>query len=223
MSQIITIAGNPASTAKSSAVLNHIQRLLRRKCIHTSSISVRDLPPADLMFALRNSPAIQEAHLSLEEARGVIIATPVYKSAYSGLLKAFLDLLPYNAFQGKVVLPIATGGSGAHLAGLDYALRPVLSALGARHTLCSVTLADEQIQFEHGGALRLDDESDARLRAGLEQLLAAVAEPAPFITRFGSQPAYYDHMGDVQYSRLQSSTYPPSAYPAEYLLEGFER
>ena len=57
----------------------------------------------------------------------VIVATPIYKAAYSGLLKVFLDLLPAEALRGKTVLPLASGGSVAHLLALDYALKPVLS------------------------------------------------------------------------------------------------
>lgn len=60
------------------------------------------------------------------------MAIPIYKAAYSGLLKTFLDLLPQHAFAGKPVLPLATGGSPAHVLALDYALRPVLTALGAQ-------------------------------------------------------------------------------------------
>ena len=43
------------------------------------------------------------------------MATPIYKASYSGVLKAFLDLLPQFAFGGKVVLPLLTGGTAAHV------------------------------------------------------------------------------------------------------------
>ncbi|WP_372430482.1 NAD(P)H-dependent oxidoreductase [Janibacter melonis] len=45
------------------------------------------------------------------------------------MLKTFLDLLPQDALRGKVVLPVATGGSPAHVLSVDYALRPVLASL----------------------------------------------------------------------------------------------
>ena len=102
------------------------------------------------------------------------MATPVYKAAYAGVLKAFLDLLPQDALHDKVVLPIATGGSSAHLLALDYALKPVLGALGASHILRGVYVTDSQVQFEHGGALRLADELDARLRSGISDLIKAL-------------------------------------------------
>ncbi len=61
----------------------------------------------------------------------VVVATPIYKAAYTGGLKALFDILPQSALRGKTVLPLATGGSPAHLLAIDYALKPVLSALGA--------------------------------------------------------------------------------------------
>jgi FMN reductase len=60
-----------------------------------------------------------------------VVATPVYKASFSGLLKTLLDLLPQRALAGKVVFPLATGGTLAHVLVLDYALRPVLTALGS--------------------------------------------------------------------------------------------
>lgn len=68
----------------------------------------------------------------VDETDALVVATPIYQAAYSGLLKTFLDLLPQHAFAGKPVLPLATGGSPAHVLALDYALRPVLTALGAQ-------------------------------------------------------------------------------------------
>ena len=74
--------------------------------------SVRDIPTHDSIFgAGENNPDLNKVVDQLEQASGVIIATPIYKAAYSGALKALLDLLPQQAFAGKVVLPIATGGS----------------------------------------------------------------------------------------------------------------
>ena len=59
-----------------------------------------------------------------------------------------LDLLDEKALAGKVVLPIATGGSPAHLLALEYGLKPVLSALGARHILAGVYATDKQVRVD---------------------------------------------------------------------------
>jgi hypothetical protein len=38
----------------------------------------------------------------------VVIASPIYKAAYPGALKALLDLLPQATLAGKIALPLAT-------------------------------------------------------------------------------------------------------------------
>ena len=82
---------------------------------------------------------IQAALEQVAQATAVVVATPVYKAAYRGLLKEFLDLLPQFGLTEKVVLPLATGGSRSHMLALDYTLRQVLSSLAAKHVLqCSV-------------------------------------------------------------------------------------
>nr|MDP9125329.1 NAD(P)H-dependent oxidoreductase [Pseudomonadota bacterium] len=91
-----------------------------------------------------DEPAIRRAREQVAAARLVVIATPIYKASFSGLLKTFLDLLPQDALRGKTVLVLGTGGSAAHLLALDYALKPVLAALGARHILDSIYAVDAQ-------------------------------------------------------------------------------
>src|SRR5918912_82296 len=54
-----------------------------------------------------------------------VVSSLPRKAAYTGLLKAFLDLLPQYALGGKTVLPLVTGGTPAHVLTVDYALRPV--------------------------------------------------------------------------------------------------
>ncbi|GAB4190597.1 MAG: NADPH-dependent FMN reductase [Roseiflexaceae bacterium] len=172
MAAILTIGGSPSAVSRSSAVLEYARGQIGRAGLAAEGLSVRDLPAEDLIFARASSPAIQAAQAQLAQARGVIVATPVYKAAYSGVLKTFLDLLPGGALAGKTVLPIATGGAPTHMLALDYALKPVLAALGAQQTLAGVYILDAQIQT--GEQLTLDPEIARRLDEGLAELIAAV-------------------------------------------------
>ena len=140
---IVAISGSPSANSRSAALLRHVlERFDGGEVVH--EIVLRDLPPAALVRADFDDPAIRRAREQVAAARLVLIATPIYKAAYSGLLKTFLDLLPQDALRDKTVLPLATGGSQSHLLALDYALRPVLAALGARHILDSVYAVDTQ-------------------------------------------------------------------------------
>ncbi|HWV18103.1 MAG TPA: NADPH-dependent FMN reductase [Rhodocyclaceae bacterium] len=170
---IVTIAGSPTANSRSAALLGLATQRLRADGFRTENIAVRDLPAAELLAANAKNDRIAAALRTVAEANIVIIATPVYKASYSGLLKSFLDLLPQTGFADKAVLPIATGGSSAHLLALDYALRPVLAALGARIVVESLFVADSQIRIEAQGALTLEPPLLARFDNALSSLQQA--------------------------------------------------
>ncbi|HTH94425.1 MAG TPA: NAD(P)H-dependent oxidoreductase, partial [Rhodocyclaceae bacterium] len=112
---VVTIAGSPGANSKSTALLDLATQRLHSEGFRTHNIAVRELPAAELLAADTKNSAIADALAAIDAASIVIIATPVYKASYSGLLKTFIDLLPQFGLRGKAVLPIATGGSSAHL------------------------------------------------------------------------------------------------------------
>ena len=140
---IVALAGSPSANSRSTVLLHHVLNRLD-PAVARSEIVLRDLPAAALVRAKANDPLIRRAREQVAEARLVVIATPIYKASYSGLLKTFLDLLAQDALRDKTVLVLGTGGSPAHLLALDYALKPVLAALGARHILDSIYAVDTQ-------------------------------------------------------------------------------
>lgn len=174
MPNILAIAGSPSHPSRTYSLLEYATQLIQSQGFHSDIISVRDFPAEDLVFGRYDSPALDSVKALLEKADGVIISTPIYKAAYTGVLKAFLDLLPQKALQGKVVLPIATGGTIAHLLAIDYALKPVLSELGARHLLGGVYAVDKQIQRNENGSIQLDEEIDQRLKHSLRDFVEAI-------------------------------------------------
>jgi FMN reductase len=60
-----------------------------------------------------------------------IFASPTYKAAYTGMLKAFLDRYGSNGLAGTIAVPVMTGGWAGHSLAVEVHLRPVLVELGA--------------------------------------------------------------------------------------------
>jgi FMN reductase len=143
--KIVGILGSPSADSRSASLLDAVRSRLQPVASSFHLVSVRDLPAEAVLLAQVGHASLRHAIDAVAGADVVIVATPIYKAAYSGLLKAFLDLLPAEALRGKTVLPLASGGSVAHLLALDYALKPVLSALGARDMLDAVFATDAQI------------------------------------------------------------------------------
>jgi FMN reductase len=60
-----------------------------------------------------------------------VFASPTYKAAYTGMLKAFLDRYGSNGLAGVLAVPVMTGGWAGHMLAVEVHLRPVLVELGA--------------------------------------------------------------------------------------------
>lgn len=171
---ILTLSGSPSATSKSHRILHQLGEQLSQQGLEVDTLDVRELPPEALIKADYSHPSIQRATDQVARATALIIATPIYKAAYSGVLKTFLDLLPQDGLTGKTILPLATGGSMAHALALDYALKPVLSSLGARHLLASIHIVDSQVRVLED-RVELEDEIAQRVEEGLSSLIRAVA------------------------------------------------
>ncbi|MEU5212542.1 NADPH-dependent FMN reductase [Streptomyces sp. NPDC020742] len=155
MATILSVSGSPSATSRTARLLRHLDARLTAQGHTTVPLDVRTLPAEALCGADPHHPAIAGAAALVDRADGVVIATPVYKAAYSGLLKSLLDLLPQYALAGKTVLPLATGGSAAHVLAIDYALRPVLCAMGATHIVPGWFTLDTDLTLNDDGTLTL--------------------------------------------------------------------
>ena len=163
MALIATLSGSPSPSSRTRLLNAWVGDWLRRKGFDVQSLDVRDFPAADLFEARVDGPEVKSAVATVARAQGVVIATPVYKAAYPGVLKAFLDLLPQFGLEGKIVLPLAVGGSLAHVLAIDYAMRPILTSLNALHVTSGLFFLDTQLERTDDGGLRIDQVMQARL------------------------------------------------------------
>ena len=166
---VVSISGSPSPRSRSGVVLKHAGQWLADHGVEVNAVRIQDFNAEELLFARFDSPAVIAFIEAVAQADGLLIGTPVYKASFSGALKTLVDLLPERSLHGKVVLPLATGGSIAHMLAVDYALKPVLSALKCQEVLHGVFAIDSQISYgdgELGG--ELDDLLTQRLHDGLE-------------------------------------------------------
>lgn len=183
--QVVSLSGSPSPRSRSAWLLEWAHKHLAARAKAARHLSLRELPAFSLLTADFRDADLRSAIDAVRDADVVLVGTPVYKAAYSGLLKTFLDLLPQDALAGKTVLPLATGGSPVHLLAIDYALKPVLGALGARHLLDGVFVADAQMpQHDTLGYL-----PDSAVLARLERALAPLAAQWPALSASSPQQA----------------------------------
>jgi FMN reductase len=159
---VLIITGSPTRPSRTLGLAELAASHIEREGLSTETLHVRDLPADALLHARFDHPAIVAALASVERADGVIFASPVYKAAYTGVLKAFIDLFPQFGLRGKVVLPLLTGGTLAHVLALDYALRPVLQSLDPLLAVSGLFVLDKQIELSADGT-KLDGDVAQRL------------------------------------------------------------
>lgn len=176
MGEIVIISGSPSDFSRSEQVLNYLGTLLQREQFSVTHISVKDVPAEDLFNGNFNSPTVKRIANAIQVADGVIVGSPVYKGAYSGVLKALIDLLPQDVLQHTPVLPLMTGGSPSHLLSVEYTLKPILATLKA-HNLKGLYILDSQIDKQREIPI-IDDEILKRTEKQLQYFIQLVNNPA---------------------------------------------
>lgn len=171
--RVVTLAGSPRFPSRSSALMEYARERLNAQGIEVCHWHLHNFAPEDLLYARFDSPALLALNEQLKDADGLIVATPIYKASFSGALKTLLDILPERALDGKVVLPLATGGTVAHMLAVDYALKPVLNALKAQEILHGVFADDSQVSdYQHKPAF--SPHLQGRLDSALETFWQAL-------------------------------------------------
>lgn len=133
MSRPLNVVALSGGTWRPSRTLVLTQALLAELSGHLSFnahlIELGDIArPVGAALSRQELPAEVEAELqAIENADLLIVAAPVYRGSYPGLLKHLFDLIDLNALIDTPVLLAATGGSERHALVLDHQLRPLFS------------------------------------------------------------------------------------------------
>jgi FMN reductase len=125
--------------------------------VDTRVVELRDLAVdiANNLVAGFPAPRLADALRAVEEADGLVVATPIFTASYSGLFKSFFDLVGNEALTGRPVLIAATGGTARHSLALEHAMRPMFAYLHAVVVPTAVYAATED-WAGHDLAQRID-------------------------------------------------------------------
>ena len=128
--ELSVVVGNPKPRSRTLAVAEAVADRVAGVTGATVARTVDLCDHADDLFKWPHEglAAINDAVAASDY---VVFASPTYKAAYTGLLKAFLDRYPNNGLAGVTAIAVMTGGSPTHAMAVDTTLRPVLVELGA--------------------------------------------------------------------------------------------
>ncbi|MFD6175649.1 MULTISPECIES: NADPH-dependent FMN reductase [unclassified Isoptericola] len=168
---VVVLVGNPRPGSRTRTAAERVGRAVaaHQGLDDPTTVELADLAP-DLLVADR--PRVDEALRLVAAARYVVVATPVYKASYTGLLKAFLDRYGPRGLDGVAAVPLVVSASPDHAAAGDDHLRPLLVELGATVPPSSLALLESELPD-------VGDRADAWVAAWLgERSRELVAEVA---------------------------------------------
>ena len=96
----------------------------------------------------------------MAEAALAVVATPVYKASYTGLLKAFFDRFPNGGLRNVIAIPVVVSASPGHSFVAEHVLRPLLVELGAVVPVRAFAITERQLDDLHAVIGSWADEAD---------------------------------------------------------------
>ncbi len=150
---VLFIHGSSNFKSRTTSVISHFKNTYKNNGIKTQLVTPADIPANDLIHYQFQSNSIIQFQKAVSDSEIIVISTPIYQGSFAGTLKLLLDLIPQKGLSNKIIIPVATGGSIAHLLAIEYALNPVLSNIGAETILPGIygtnqDFIDQQTHYE---------------------------------------------------------------------------
>jgi len=131
--KLLTLVGNPKAGSRTlhvgEEVANQVAALARSDGIAVAG-EVVDIVGLGAGLLEWDSKPVNDALQKIAEADVLVVASPVYKAAFTGVLKLFLDRIPMEGLGGRIVLPVMVAAAPIHTLAVEVHLRPVLVELG---------------------------------------------------------------------------------------------
>ncbi len=166
---VLLISGSPSAVSRSASLLERFATLLRARGSDAHVVYASDFPASELIHGNIDDKSLTDFRRRIGEADAIVLATPIYKATYSGLLKLLIDFAPPDSFAHKKVLTFATGRLDAHFPLVASAFAQLLAAFKDAEALPTVVISD--YQFLTGGVL------EASAEEAFQASLAALLEP----------------------------------------------
>lgn len=147
---VVVLCGNPRPGSRTLAAAQTAAQVLVDDLglpDDVASVDLADLAPE--VFAA-SRPRVDDALALAASAHLLVVATPVYKASYTGLLKSFVDLYGPDGLRDVVVVPLVVSGAPHHALAGETHLRPLLVELGATVPARSLTLVEAQLTDVEG-------------------------------------------------------------------------
>lgn len=141
---VVALVGNPRPGSRTLGAALALAGTLARRSGAADPVPVDLATLAPALLGPRTAE-VDAALAAVAAADVLVVATPVHKASFTGLLKAFLDLYGPDGLADVVAVPLVVSAAPHHALVGDVHLRPVLVELGATVPTRSLTLVDADL------------------------------------------------------------------------------
>jgi FMN reductase len=130
----VTLVGNPKIGSRTLRVAEEVTKQvagwLDTQGVKVTSTTVDIAELGGGLFEWENK-AVNDVLQHIAACDLLIVASPIYKATYTGVLKMLLDRIPMEGLAGHVAIPVMVAAAPIHVLAVEIHLRPVLIELGA--------------------------------------------------------------------------------------------
>ncbi|WOF24074.1 NAD(P)H-dependent oxidoreductase [Microbacterium betulae] len=167
--RVVVVNGSPSESSKTAALARlAVDEVSSRYASEATWVDVYRCGPGLTSAITREDvdEATERALRGVEQADLLIVAVPVFRGAYPGMFKHFMDLVDQYALVRKPVVLLATGGSDRHALVIDHVLRPLFAFFQA-YVAPSAVYASSAV-FD--GSLILDPGVHTRVQIAIDDV-----------------------------------------------------
>lgn len=129
MLTMVRINGSPTQPSKTGILVDAVGDAISQMLPIENFTITLSTAGQEIMCGLTRPEVTSEGEELLrlvERADILVIGTPVYRAAYTGLLKHFFDLVDRDSMRNRKAVLCATGGSPMHALVIEHHLRPLM-------------------------------------------------------------------------------------------------
>jgi len=139
------VSGNPKPASRTGGVAVALARTLLGEGGTEEDVTLVELSQLTSGLFVWGDPDVAQAKAAVLGADVLVVASPVYKASFTGLLKAFLDQFGADELDCLATVPVMLGGAPVHALAPEGQLRPVLVEIGASMPTRSLFVVDSSL------------------------------------------------------------------------------
>jgi FMN reductase len=128
---VVVVSGHPRVGSRTAGLAEEVGRAFAAKRGDPDAPVVVHVSELGTGILTADAPATADALALIRAAGLLVVATPTYKGAYTGVLKVLFDHLPAKALDGIRAVTVVTAGIAPQAAAAEGHLQDLLGELGA--------------------------------------------------------------------------------------------